>query len=334
MSIDAPVAVTLTTYAKALTEALRTEMERDPRVIVLGEDIGIGGVFSVTTGLLDRFGRDRVIDTPIAEAGFVGIGAGAAIAGLRPIVELMFVEFSLPAADQVFNQVAKLGALSNGRYDVPITIRTQQGIVGGGGPQHSQSLESLFAHVPGIAVAMPSTPADAKGLLSTAVRMDEPAMVIENKALYFTKGEVPTGEHLVPFGSATVVRDGDQVTLVAYSQAVRWALQAADELASRHGIAAEVVDLRTVMPLDVETVAASVSKTGAAVVVQESPGFASVSSEIVAQVTERCWADLRMPVRRVTGMEMPVPYAATLERRWLPSVEDVVGAVLDMQGSP
>lgn len=316
------------TYAMALNDAMHNAMRQDANVILMGEDIAIGGVFTVTKGLADEFGPDRVIDTPIAEAGFVGIAAGSAVSGLRPVVELMFVEFALPAADQLFNQVSKLKFLSNGQFDVPLTIRTQQGISGGGGPQHSQSMESLFAHVPGIAVAAPSNPADAKGLLATAIRMDEPALLIENKALYFTKGSVPTGEYVVPFGSAAVPREGNDITIISFSQAVRWSLQAADQLASFHGISAEVIDLRSLVPLDMETLVASVCKTGAAVVVQESPLFASVASEVAARLTEQCWSALSAPVARVAGLDMPVPFAQPLERLWLPDAQEICDAAL------
>jgi pyruvate/2-oxoglutarate/acetoin dehydrogenase E1 component len=326
LTADGAVDAVERTYAQALNEALRQELARDSDVVLMGEDIGIGGVFTVTSGLLDEFGHDRVIDTPIAEAGFIGVAAGAAVSGARPVVELMFVDFTLVAADQLFNQIPKLAALSNGKYRVPLTIRTQQGIAGGGGPQHSQSLEALFAHIPGFAVALPYTPDDAKGLLTTAIRMDEPTIVIENKALYFTKGDVPTGEHLVPFGKARIRRQGDDVTLVAYSQAVGWCLQAAERLESEDGISAEVVDLRTIVPLDMSTVAQSVSRTRAAVMVQESSGFVSLASEVAAQIAERCWGSLSGPVQRVCGLDLTIPYSHPLERRWLPSVDDIVEA--------
>jgi pyruvate dehydrogenase E1 component beta subunit len=322
--MDGGIPMSTITYAKAINEALAIELERDPNVVVLGEDIGPGGgVFTITAGLHERFGGKRIIDTPIAEAGFVGLATGAAIAGLRPVVELMFVEFALVAADQLFNQAGKLRFMSGGQFDVPITIRTQQGIAGGGGPQHSQSLDTLFAHIPGFAVAVPATAADAKGLTATAIRMDDPTVVIEHKGLYFTKGEVPDGEHVVPFGQAAVRRQGTDVTLIGYSRAVQWCLEAAEQLAA-DGISTEVIDLRTLVPLDMDTVAESVSRTSTAVVVTEAPGFASMASEIAAQVTERCWGDLDAPVLRVTGLDMAVPYARTLEQYWLPSVADIV----------
>jgi acetoin:2,6-dichlorophenolindophenol oxidoreductase subunit beta len=327
MTTSAPRNMAALTYAQALNEALRLEMERDERVVLIGEDIGIGGVYTVTNGLLDTFGHRRVLDTPIAEAGFVGIAGGAAVAGLRPVVELMFADFALVAADSLFNQIPKLQLLSAGRYDVPLTIRTQQGISGGGGPQHSQSLEALFAHLPGFAVALPYSAADAKGLLTTAIRSDEPTVVIEHKGLYFRKGHVPTGAYDIPFGQAATVRPGTDVTVIAYSQAVGWCLEAADVLQRKAGISVEVVDLRTIVPLDIETVAASVRRTNAAVVVQEACGYVSVASEIVAQLYEKCWSELLTPVRRVCGLDVPVPYSKPLERYWLPSVADIVSKV-------
>jgi pyruvate/2-oxoglutarate/acetoin dehydrogenase E1 component len=330
--MESSPSTTLVTYAQALNDALRSEMRRDERVVLMGEDIGIGGVYTVTRGLLDEFGKQRVVDTPISEAGFVGIAAGSAIAGLRPVVELMFVDFALVAADSLFNQVAKLRLLSAGRYDIPLTIRTQQGISGGGGPQHSQSLESLFAHLPGFAVALPYSPADAKGLLTSAIRMNEPTIVIEHKALYFRRGEVPTDAYEVPFGRAAVLRSGTDVTLVAYSRAVGWCLQAAEVLTREFGISAEVIDLRTVVPLDIGTVIASVRMTNAAVVVQEASGMASVASEVTAQLHVQCWSELLTPVRRVCGLDIPVPYSRPLEQYWLPSVDDVVAAARSAVG--
>ena len=320
---------TTMSYAAALNDALRIELERDASVFLIGEDIGkTGGVYTVTKGLHDDFGPDRVMDAPIAEAGFLGLATGAAAAGMRPVVEIMFMEFMLVAADQIINQATKLHFLSGGQIDVPLTIRTQQGIVGGGGAQHSQSLESIFACVPGLAIALPYTPADAKGLLATAIRSDEPALIIEHKGLYFTKGEVPTGEHLVEFGQAMVRREGTDVTLVGFSRSVEWCLAAADQLAAEHGLSAEVIDLRSIVPLDMDTIAQSASKTGRCVIVQEAPGTASMAGDIASRVTEACWSDLSAPVGRVTGLDMAVPYAKKLEERWRPSVADVVSAAL------
>jgi len=322
------------TYAAAINQALALALETDPDVFLLGEDIGSGGgVYKVTKGLYEQFGADRVVDTPISEAEFVGLAAGAAIAGMRPVAELMFVDFALVAGDQLFNQVAKLGYLSGGKLRVPLTVRTQQGISGGGGSQHSQSLETLFAHMPGFAVAMPATPADAKGLLTAAIRMDEPTVFIEHKGLYFTKGQVPTGEHVVPFGVASVRRDGGDITLVSYSRGVHWCLEAAEELSARHGVEATVIDVRTIVPLDIETVAESVARTHAVVVVHESARTAGMGAEIASQLTERCWSDLRAAPRRVAGLDIPVPYSRPLEQRWLPQVQSVVSCVLETVGA-
>jgi acetoin:2,6-dichlorophenolindophenol oxidoreductase subunit beta len=321
------------TYARALGDALRLEMLRDERVIVMGEDVGeTGGVFTVTRGLWKEFGDNRVIDTPISETAFLGAATGAAISGMRPVVELMFADFSFVAADQLFNQVAKLGFLGNGKVKIPITIRTQQGISGGGGATHSQSVEALFVHVPGIAVAVPSTAADAKGLLAAAIRSDEPAVVIEHKALYFNKGDVPEGEYVLPFGQAAVRRSGSDLTIVSWSKAVDYSLAAADVLAE-DGIQAEVIDLRTLTPLDMETIAASVAKTGRVLVVQEAPRAASAASEVVSRISEECWPSLRQPPRRVAGLEIPLPYARPLEQFWLPNPERITLAAKAMLGA-
>jgi acetoin:2,6-dichlorophenolindophenol oxidoreductase subunit beta len=322
------------TYAAAVNEALAIELERDPSVFLIGEDIGVqGGMFTVTTGLYDRFGSERVMDSPIAEAGFVGLGIGAAVGGLRPVVEVMFMDFMMVAADQILNQATKIRFLSGGQLTVPLTIRTHQGIsTGGSGPQHSQSMESIFAHVPGLAIATPFTPADAKGLLATAIRTDEPTLVIEHKGLYFSKGEVPEGEYLVPFGQAAIRRAGTDVTLIGFSRSVEWCLAAAEVLERDHGLSAEVIDLRTLVPLDYETLADSVSRTGRAVVVHESPGTASIGGDIASTLTELCWGELTGPIHRVVGLGMPVPYARTLEDLWRPSVTDVVASALQVAG--
>jgi pyruvate dehydrogenase E1 component beta subunit len=312
-------------YREAVREALELELERDPDVLFMGEDIGsYGGVFKVTVGLLDRFGPARIRDTPISEAAFVGAAVGLAMTGKRPVVELMFMDFALVAADQLLNQAAKMRYLSGDQYRVPLTIRTQQG-VGGGGAQHSQSFEALFMHIPGFAVAVPSTPADAKGLLATAIRSDDPALVIEHRGLYAIKGEVPTGEYLVPFGKAAVVRRGADVTLVAYSRAVRTALEAADLLAA-DGVSAEVIDLRTIVPLDIETLLESVERTGHMVIVHEGHRNGGVGAEVAARVGEAAWGSLKAPVRRVCGLDIPIPFSEPLEARWLPSASDVAAA--------
>jgi pyruvate/2-oxoglutarate/acetoin dehydrogenase E1 component len=317
------------TYAKAITDGLRLELRRDPRVLLFGEDIGpAGGVYGITKGLVDEFGHERIVDTPISEAGFVGLATGAAIAGLRPVVELMFSDFALVAGDQLLNQAAKMRMLSGNKLDVPLTIRTQQGISGGGGAHHSQSLEALFAHIPGFAVAMPSSAADAKGLLATAIRSDQPTIFIEHKGLYFTeKGEVPDGEYTVPFGQARVARAGTDLTIVSYSRGVQYAVAAAEQLLE-HGIDAEVIDLRTIVPVDWPTVLASVEKTGRALVVYEAHRNTGFGAELAATISERAWGSLRAPVGRVAGLDIPVPYAKPLEDAWIPNPGRIVDAVL------
>jgi pyruvate/2-oxoglutarate/acetoin dehydrogenase E1 component len=325
--MSATSTTTTATYRDAVRDALAIELERDDDVLLMGEDIGdYGGVFKVTTGLIDRFGPARVVETPIAEAGFVGAAIGAAMYGKRPVVELMFMDFALVAADQLLNQAAKMRYVSGDDWRVPLTIRTQQGVGTGTAAQHSQCLEAIFAHLPGFAVALPSTPADAKGLLATAIRSDDPVIVIEHKALYGTKGEVPSGEHLVPFGQAVVRVPGDDVTIVSYSRSMRTALDAAEALAGE-GVSAEVIDLRTVVPLDVDTVVESVKRTGRLVIVHEGHRRAGIGAEIAATLGERCWDVFEGPVKRVCGLDIPVPYAAELEAAWLPRVEDVVVAV-------
>ena len=321
------------TYREAVREALRLELENDPDVFVMGEDIGqYGGVFKVTAGLLERFGPVRILDTPISEAAFVGAAVGAAMVGKRPVVELMFMDFAFVAADQLLNQAAKMQFLSGDQFRVPLTIRTQQGVGSGTAAQHSQSLEALFMHIPGFAVAVPSTPADAKGLLASAIRSDHPAIVIEHKALYGIKGDVPDGLHRPPFGQATIRRPGSDATIVSYSRTVHVALAAADMLASE-GIEAEVIDLRTLVPLDYDTILDSVGRTGRLVVAHEGHRNVGPGAEIAARVAELAWDQLRAPVRRVCGLDIPVPYAAPLEAAWLPSAEDIAGAVRETVGS-
>jgi pyruvate/2-oxoglutarate/acetoin dehydrogenase E1 component len=329
MTATTEAATRILTYREALNEALALELDRDPDVFLIGEDIGdYGGVFKVTQGLLARFGPERVRETPIAEAGFVGAAIGAAMMGKRPIAELMFMDFALVAADQLFNQAAKMRYLSADRLRVPLTIRTQQGVMGGG-PQHSQSFEALFSHLPGFAVALPATPADAKGLLLEAIRRDDPAVVIEHRGLYATKGEVPYGDRAVAFGRAAIRRPGADVTIVSYSRGVQIALEAAHTLAEE-GVECEVIDLRTLVPLDWDTVVSSVTKTGRLAVVHEAHRFMGPAAEIVCGVAERAFDVLEAQPQRICGLDMPVPYAATLERAWLPQPENVATAVRRM----
>jgi pyruvate dehydrogenase E1 component alpha subunit len=315
------------TYRQALREALREEMRRDERVFLMGEDIAIyGGAYGVTRGLYEEFGPERVRDTPISEAAIAGAAAGAAMTGMRPVAEIMYIDFSTIATDQIVNIAAKSRFMFGGKSKVPVVYRTQ----GGAGEQraahHSQSLEAWYVHVPGIFVVMPSTPFDAKGLLKTCIRDDNPVMFIENKGLYSTEGEVPEVEYTVPLGVADVKREGTDVTIVAYSRMVLRALEAAEELA-KEGVSAEVVDLRTLKPLDIDTVINSVRKTSRAVVVSGGYRTCGVSAEISTQIMERAFDYLDAPVMRVAGEDVPIPMSPVLEEASIPSKEKIVDAV-------
>ncbi len=316
------------TYAQALNEALREEMQRDARVILLGEDIGVwggGGVFGVTKGLLEEFGAERVRDTPISEAGFTGAGLGAALAGLRPVVEFMYVDFSMLAMDQICNQAAKIRWMLGGDVSVPLVIRAQQGAGRGNGPQHSQSLEAWYAHTPGLKVVMPSTPYDAKGLLKTAIRDDNPVVFLEHKLLYGTRGPVPKEDYTIPFGQAAIVRQGRHVTCVALSYQVHKALEAADVLAEE-GIELEIIDPRTLVPYDRETVARSIMKTGRLLVTHQAPERAGFAAEVVMCALEDAFDYFDAPPLRVCGKNVPIPYSLTLEAAAIPQTEDLVRA--------
>jgi pyruvate dehydrogenase E1 component beta subunit len=318
------------TYAQALNEALREEMQADDRVFVMGEDIGPhGGIFRVTKDLYNEFGAERVRDTPISESAFVGLGIGSAMAGMRPVIELLFMDFALVAADQIVNQAAKLRYMAGGAVSVPIVIRAQQGGGRGNGAQHSQSFESWFAQVPGLITVAPSTPADAKGLLKSAIRAGNPVMFIEHKLLYNTKGEVPTGEHIVPIGKADVKRVGRDITIVSYSRTLLFALQAAEQL-SQSGIEAEVIDLRTIEPLDMDTILESIRGTVRLLVVHESHTNCGIGAEIIARVNEQAPDILITPARRLGAKHVPIPVAEPLEDAVLPQVADIVKAVEDM----
>ncbi|MBI4594614.1 MAG: pyruvate dehydrogenase complex E1 component subunit beta, partial [Candidatus Rokubacteria bacterium] len=316
------------TYREALNLALREEMQRDPRVFVIGEEVGLyEGAYKVTQGLLKEFGPQRVVDTPIAESGFTGVGIGAAMVGLRPVVEMMTFNFALLALDQIVNSAAKMHYMSGGQYHVPIVIR------GPGGPahqlaaQHSQSMESYFCHVPGLKVVRPSTPMDAKGLLKASIRDDNPVVFIESETLYAVKGDVPEDpEFLIPLGQAVVRREGTDVTVVAYMGMMYRALEAAEEL-EKEGLSVEIVDPRTLRPMDTSTIIGSVRKTHRAVVVEAGAGFAGMGSEIAAFITEQAFDDLDAPVERVTGANAPMPYARNLERAKMPSKERIVAAI-------
>ncbi len=319
------------TYREAIREALVEEMLRDERVIVYGEDIAdYGGAFKVTKGLLETFGRRRVFNTPISEAAICGTAVGAAMLGLRPVVELMYMDFALMASDQIANQAAKWHYMSGGQLEVPLVIRASVGAGKGYGGQHSQSLESVFAHIPGLYVVYPATPVDAKGLLVAAIRTNNPVLFVESQALYPSRGVVPVGEVVVPIGVANVVRIGRDVTFVGWGPAVPDLLAAAERLAVEQGIEAEVIDLRSLIPLDIETVLASVRRTGRCLVASQAILIGSFANAIVAQVQAAAFDDLDAPVARVGAANGISPQAETLERAFLPSVEAIVRATLEL----
>jgi pyruvate dehydrogenase E1 component beta subunit len=319
--------VPVISYREALNQAMREEMERDASVFIMGEEVGhYNGAYKVTQGLLQRFSERRVVDAPIAEMGFAGIGVGAAMVGLRPIIEFMTFNFSLVAIDQIVNNAAKIFQMSGGQYNIPIVFRGPGGPAVQVGSQHSQALESYYAHVPGLKLVMPSTALDAKGLLKSAIRDDNPVVFIEGETLYNTTWEVPDTLDLIPIGAADVKRAGADVTLIAWSKMVWTCLDAARELA-KDGIEAEVVDPRTLRPLDVETLAASVRKTGRCVIVEIGWPVAGYGAEIAYQMQKHCMDVLDAPIERVTSDDVPMPYAKNLEDEVQPQVKDVVAAV-------
>ncbi|MFY9489093.1 MAG: alpha-ketoacid dehydrogenase subunit beta [Solirubrobacterales bacterium] len=316
-------------YREALNLALREELTRDPNVFIMGEDVGVfNGAFKVTDGLLAEFGEDRVRDTPISENTIVGMGVGAAMAGLRPVVELMTINFSLLAMDQIINHMAPIHYMFGGQARVPMVIRMPQG----GGHQlaatHSHSFEAFFLHVPGLLVATPSTPSDAKGLLKAAIRDDNPVIFIEHETLYGMKGEVPDDpNHLVPFGQAAIRREGTDVTIIGVSRMAITAMQAADQLAE-HEVSAEVIDPRTLRPLDLDTILKSVQKTNHVVVVEEGWPHGGVAANITALIQEQAFDYLDAPVQRVSGADVPMPYSRPLEQAAFPHAENIVAAAL------
>ena len=307
---------------EAVRDALRTEMHRDPRVVVLGEDVGkFGGVFRATSGLYDEFGADRVIDTPLAEAGIIGTAIGMALYGLRPVPEIQFGDFIFPAFDQIVSELAKFRYRSGGQYSCPVVIRTPVGGGIRGGGYHSQSPEALFIHTPGLKVVAPSNPYDAKGLLIASMRQNDPVLFMEPKRIYrASRGEVPEDDYAIELGVAKVTREGTQCTVLAWSGMVSIA-----EEAAALGIAIEVVDLRTLMPFDIETILASVKKTGRCVIVHEAPRTCGFGAELVASIQERAIEYLEAPILRVTGLDTPFPYS--LEHEYLPNPDRVLGAV-------
>lgn len=315
-------------YVQAIRDVMAEEMRRDEKVFVMGEDIEVlGGIFGATRGLADEFGADRVRNTPISEAGFISVGLGAACAGMRPIVELMYMDFSLVAADSIINQVAKTRYIFGGKAKVPLVIRGQQGVGRGNAATHSQSLETLFMHFPGLKVAMPSTAEDAAGLLRTAIRDDNPTIFIEHKALYTQKSEVPDDpEFMIPWGKGRVFREGKDCTIIATHTYVKKSLDAAEELA-KEGIDCEVIDPRTLVPLDIDLLSSSVKKTGRCVVVHEAHRTCGVGAEISSQLYEQAFCYLDAPIERLGAKQCPLPFNLGLENAVVPQPEDIINAV-------
>jgi pyruvate dehydrogenase E1 component beta subunit len=317
-------------YREALNLALFEEMRRDPLVFTMGEGIAErGGSYKVTAGLVKEFGPARVVDTPISEASFTGCGIGAALVGTRPVVEILFIDFTGLIMDQIINQAAKYEFMSGGQGKVPMVLRTQGGAGNGLAGQHSQSLEALFYHIPGLKVVMPATPYDAKGLLKASIRDDDPTIFIEHKLLYMTKGEVSGDDYIVPLGQADIKRPGQDVTLISYSYMTLKCLEAAEILAGE-GISVEVVDLRTLTPLDKETILESVEKTGRAIVVHEAVKRGGVGGDIASMIMEEAYDDLDGPVKRICGKNTTIPYNLNLEKACVPSVEEIIVGILEM----
>ena len=315
------------TFVESLRMTLKEEMERDPSLMLIGEDIGrYGGIFGVTKGLLEEFGPHRVRSTPISESAIIGSALGAAMTGIRTVAEIMYVDFTTCAMDQIVNQVAKMRYMSGGKAKIPLVIRTQEGGGRGNAAQHSQSLEALFLHIPGLKIVMPSTPYDARGLLKTAIREDNPVMFIEHKLLYATKGFIPDGEFLIPFGQADVKRKGKDVTVIAISYMVSKALRAAERLAEE-GVDVEVIDLRTLVPLDLETLLQSVRKTNRVVIVHEGCRRGGIGAEIACNIMEEAFDFLDAPIQRVGALNVPIPYSEPLENAVIPGEEEIASAV-------
>lgn len=338
------VAIRQLTYAQAINEAIRLEMRRDPRVILMGEDVAgganivhleedeaWGGVLGVTKGLVQEFGRNRILDTPITESGFIGAAVGAATTGLRPIAELMFVDFFGVCMDMIFDQGAKLRYMFGGKAKCPLVIRTMIGAGMGAAGQHSGCHYSVFTHMPGIKTVVPSTPADAKGLLAAAIRDDDLVIFFENKMLYAMSGEVPEGEYVIPLGKADIKRTGTDVTIVAISRMVQQALAAADALEAE-GISAEIVDPRTLSPLDEGTILESIAKTHRLVIVDEDNPRCSIATDIAALAADKAFTELDAPIKRVTAPHTPVPFSPPLEQFYVPSPERIIATVQELMG--
>jgi pyruvate/2-oxoglutarate/acetoin dehydrogenase E1 component len=333
-SVAAPAGTRTLTFAQAVNEALSEEMRRDKTVFVIGEDVAEAGTpFKVLAGLVQEFGPERVVDSPISEPGITGLGVGAAMTGLRPVVDIMFGDFLTLVMDQLANQAAKTHYMSGGRLTVPLTLRTTMGATRRSAAQHSQSLHAWVAHIPGLKVVLPSTPADAKGLLKTAIRDDNPVVFIEDKMDYAVKGEVPDGEYTIPFGVADVKRVGEDITIVATSSMIRVALAAAEQLKS-DGISAEVIDPRTLVPLDVEALVRSAEKTGRAIVVDEGHQRYGVSAELAAVIADHAFYSLDAPVKRVAALDVPIPFSPPLEDMTVPTPDLVAQTARELCGKP
>ncbi|MBY6035571.1 alpha-ketoacid dehydrogenase subunit beta [Fictibacillus nanhaiensis] len=319
-------------YIDAVTQAIREEMQRDKRVFVVGEDVGVrGGVFRATTGLIEEFGEQRVIDAPLAESAIAGVGIGAAMYGMRPIAEMQFADFIMPAVNQIVSEAAKIRYRSNNDWSCPITIRAPYGGGVHGALYHSQSVEALFANVPGLKIVMPSTPYDVKGLLKSAIRDEDPVLFFEHKRAYrLIKGEVPEEEYTLPIGKADVKREGEDITVITYGLCVHFALQAAEKL-EKDGISAHILDLRTVYPLDKEAIMEAASKTGKVLLVTEDNKEGSIMSEVSAIIAENCLFELDAPVQRLAGPDVPaMPYAPTMEKHFMVNPEKVEKAMRDL----
>ena len=327
---DQAVAPRQLTMAEAVREAIAEEMRRDPSVFLMGEDVAEAGTpFKVLKGLVEEFGPERVMDTPISEPGFTGIGLGAAMTGMRPVVDIMFGDFLFLALDQIANQAAKIHYMSGGKLKAPIVIRTTLGAVRRSAAQHSQSLHAIVSHIPGLKVALPATPYDAKGLMKTAIRDDNPVVIFEDKVMYTVKGEVPATDYTIPFGVADVKRPGSDITLVATSSMVYVALAAADLLIA-HGVSAEVIDPRTTVPLDAATLIESAVKTGRAIVIDEGYQSYGVTAEIASVMTEGAFYHLDAPIKRMGAMDVPIPFSPALEDLTVPTAEKVAAMALEM----
>jgi acetoin:2,6-dichlorophenolindophenol oxidoreductase subunit beta len=328
--VSTTVKVKTITMREAIVEALNEEMERDEKTVLFGEDVGkFGGINAITKGLYEKFGGKRVFDTPIAETTIVGAALGMAITGLRPIPELQFGDFVGIAFDEVFNKLGKWRFMHGGQMEVPVTLRLPVGIAGGAGPEHSQSPQALFMHAPGVKIAIPSTPYDAKGMLKTAIRDNNAVLFFEHKMLYAVKGEVPEEEYLIPLGKADVKREGKDVTIIATALQVQTSLKAAEKLANL-GVEAEVVDPRTLAPLDMETILNSVRKTGRVLIVHEEPKTGGCGAEIAAQISEQALFDLQAPIKRLGSPDVPIAQSIYLEQFYIPSEEQIIEAVKEL----